>query len=235
VNALSSDSLLRVEHAEQYVWALSGLQAGARVVTPLNRLLEKVDRLTVTLIPEIPKLTYARAKETLDEELGKPVRLADSDTELAGFLYAEPQYACVLVNGSDPIARRRFSVAHELGHFIMHVTPLFQSDNAPLVITEGIALGNDENLPQGALSANGRATLSEEDIRRMEDEANAFAAVLLMPESVCRTMVERFGPQVGFRRTALARRLSADFLVSRAALQYRLDALNLGVADEEVA
>jgi Zn-dependent peptidase ImmA (M78 family) len=52
----------------------------------------------------------------------RPDMLADQ-TALAGLLFVTPEGGCILVRANDPIARRRFSAAHELGHYLMHFRP----------------------------------------------------------------------------------------------------------------
>ena len=47
---------------------------------------------------------------------------------MAGYLFAyqrdESSYGCILVKQDDPVERRRFSAAHELGHYLPHFLPL---------------------------------------------------------------------------------------------------------------
>ena len=44
--------------------------------------------------------------------------------ELAGLLYASTSYGCIFLEETDHLTRRRFSVAHELGHYLLHFRPL---------------------------------------------------------------------------------------------------------------
>jgi Zn-dependent peptidase ImmA (M78 family) len=69
--------------------------------------------------------------------------------------------AIVGVNSLHPITRRRFTIAHELGHLILHRDRNFHID---------------ESYPIGF-----RTDLSSEAIDDHEIEANQFAAELLMP------------------------------------------------------
>lgn len=63
----------------------------------------------------------------------------------------------------------------------------------------------------------------------MEREANLFATELLMPVAVCQTRADQLRYEHGScPRAVLAYRLSAELLVSREAMRYRLQALELG-------
>jgi len=95
--------------------------------------------------------------------------------------------------------RRRFTIAHELGHWYLHRA----GGDARFCRSEDV----------GGSAAELRAA------RRIEAEANRFAAALLMPES----LVRRDAPACRYSVPALARR----FGVSVAAMQVRLEALQL--------
>lgn len=43
-----------------------------------------------------------------------------SDPEWAGMVYSEGNTATIWVRSTDPQPRRRFTIAHELGHLILH-------------------------------------------------------------------------------------------------------------------
>jgi len=64
------------------------------------------------------------------------------------------KYCVVLSNDKQSVARRNFDAAHELGHIILHK--------------------NIEKLEE----------LSSEEQRKLEDQANAFAAAFLLPKNV---------------------------------------------------
>jgi len=147
---------------------------------------------------------------------------------LAGFLWANAFGGAIFVRSEDPISRRRFSVAHELGHFVLHL---------PLVIAAARKAGReeeaeltdillppsedaDEDIDPGEASA---PSPGAEHARR-EREANAFAAELLMPGDLVREMAQALGPR---RDADLIWRLSCDLLVSRAAMRVRLRTLGL--------
>ncbi|HEY3435264.1 MAG TPA: ImmA/IrrE family metallo-endopeptidase [Solirubrobacterales bacterium] len=96
--------------------------------------------------------------------------------------------------------RRRFTIAHEMGHLLLHVpaSPKVFYDG-PADIREIEEDPSDEELPE---------------LRRREKEANVFARELLMPEP----LVNEQAHATGFNLPALANR----FEVSVPAIRLRL-------------
>lgn len=153
---------------------------------------------------------------------------------LAGFLYANSGGGCLFVRREDPVSRRRFSAAHELGHYVLHLPRVLAQAMAnggsevelvevlPLAANpEADELSKGELILQGALQKN--VTLPPLD--EMEHEADSFAAELLMPEAVVHDLAAPFIPHCS--DVDLARRLSTEMLVSRAAMLVRLRHLGL--------
>lgn len=186
------------------------------------------------LFEELPNLTRRRAAEYLSQRSGHLIRLeTDADYPLAGFLYAYPYFGevwgCVLVEKNDRVERRRFSAAHELGHYLLHFRPRIKSqldqgeylylDESLLLSTEtGVQLPHDSLMFAGPSAAT---AVPEMDTLQMEIEANRFAAELLIPEEACRGLASRNPARV------TPRRLATEFMVSPAAMEYRLRTLGL--------
>lgn len=186
------------------------------------------------LFEEIPNLTRRRAAEYLSQRSGYMISLeTDADYPLAGFLYAYPYFGevwgCILVEKNDRVERRRFSAAHELGHYLLHFMPRIKSrmeqgeylylDESLLLADEtGVQLSHDSLM---FASRSAATAVPESDTLQMEIEANRFAAELLIPEAACRRLAERNPARV------TPRRLATEFLVSPAAMEYRLRTLGL--------
>ncbi len=111
--------------------------------------------------------------------------------------------AYVLINSDKPRSRRRFTIAHELGHLA-----LGHLHEGEIVLDESV------NAPQPH-----------------ETEANAFAAGLLMPEGGVMASLERLRARLGSQAQPLewAEWLSASFGVSEEAAAYRM--MNLGLPE----
>jgi IrrE N-terminal-like domain len=127
--------------------------------------------------------TYACAAPPVDvEELAGSlcrlrVRDADDLCPIAGLPAKTPLSGVLLparweiwVRRDEPGPRRRFTVAHEVGHHLLH------SDGAAVLCR-----------PADVEAARG-------DERTREREANRFAAELLMPEPLVREHADRDGP-----------------------------------------
>jgi hypothetical protein len=189
---------------------------------------------------EVPRLSRQRALGHLRRRTGAdlPDLGGQADEELAGFLYVFPYqgeiWGCVLVNADHIIERRRFSAAHELGHYLLHFLPCLRRAllrGEHLFLAEGFAFderggpaeeavpGTAEVVAQDALG--GRLAAIERGTAELEAEANAFAAELLMPAEAVRRLHARH------RGFASPRRLAGEFLVSPAAMRARLAALHL--------
>lgn len=93
------------------------------------------------------------------------VKEADTDDDMSGFLRraTTTRPAIIGVNSNHALNRRRFTVAHEIGHFLLHAASEFHVD--------------------GTFAAYRRDGRSAEGTDWVEVEANAFAAELLMPHT----------------------------------------------------
>lgn len=100
------------------------------------------------------------------EALGIEVRLERVDDKLSGFLYRDRKAgrAVIGANRSHHPNRMNFTIAHELGHYLLH---------------EGESVHLDEGRPGYTLQKRDENSSTGEDLN--EREANLFAAELLMP------------------------------------------------------
>lgn len=106
--------------------------------------------------------------DALCGEIGLKIRYERLDDNTSGSIEKSGQGLrdfVISVNDTDPMSRQRFTIAHELGHFVLHRSK----------IGDGI---KDNRLYR---NHKGRANTGVTD--RMETEANRFAANLLMPVS----------------------------------------------------
>jgi len=166
---------------------------------PMTRILEAFH---ITLQP-VPKLTRNKAREFLRLPAAEDPQSGAEHSRLSGLMVARATGSVVLVNASDILTRRRFTMAHELGHFILHRD----------LIGDGL---DDDQLYRSTL----RGRFYNTAIKLVhESQANAFAANFLMPEELLRPAVERDRLDV--------KQLTVRFQVSPSAMSWRLKSLSL--------
>jgi len=125
-----------------------------------------------------------------------------SESGISGMVARRGASVTMLIDQQDPPFRKRFSIAHELGHHFLHLTSDGEIVTKKLDIFRGLAGEGESGL--GA--------------RRREVEANQFAAALLMPDPLVRE---------AFSREQDVESLARLFNVSGEAMGYRLAALRL--------
>ena len=116
------------------------------------------------------------------------------------------------VNAGEPEPRRRFTIAHELGHWVCQCL-------------EGAAAAAPVYCRAEDVGVDPAA-------KALEREANVFAAELLMPRAMTMKAIERHGFQHApaseleeEQFEALVTKLAKDFRVSRQAMTIRLSSL----------
>ena len=97
--------------------------------------------------------------EKLAKKMGVTVSYGPLDEDISGFLFRKEDEIIIGVNSFHPRTRQRFTIAHEIAHFLNHQGDFFV-DRKIMFRDAKSQEGTDEN----------------------EKEANSFAAELLMPE-----------------------------------------------------
>jgi len=168
-----------------------------RDMLPIERALEieakawgALARIKITSDSDLPV-----APADLADDLGIIVReVSFKESDISGAISRKDGGVVILVNKFDPPNRRRFTIAHELGHFYLH-------------------LGEDQE-GEATDRVDFRRTLYGGRAHTMEEqEANHFAAAFLMP---C--------PLIGqaLRGADNTQDMSASFGVSEEAMSIRL-------------
>lgn len=130
------------------------------MVDPKSRAAEIIERLGIKSAPV--------SVERIAESLGaKIVKRSDFGDDLCGMIIREDGITVIGVNDTHANTRQRFTIAHEIGHLVLHSEIL---DKVHVDKTFNYALKRD-----------GRSKIGQD---RMEIEANKFAAELLMPSAL---------------------------------------------------
>jgi Zn-dependent peptidase ImmA (M78 family) len=144
------------------------------------------------------------------EHAGCQVKAFDDDKDgVSGVFMVNNSIPMIGYNSNQSPVRQRFTIAHELGHFILH------SHNDPkevYVDHNTFPLFRDENSSTGASI--------------VEQQANAFAAALLMPERLITEEVKNLNLDLTDESAELTE-LAKKFNVSIMAMSIRLVNLHL--------
>lgn len=137
--------------------------------------------------------------------LGLQLQHSELGDDVSGVLVVQAGRGLIGVNAADSPVRQRFSVAHECGHYVLH------RNSAKLFIDKVYLAFRD-----------GRSSTGQ---YRQERDANAFAAALLMPESMLRSVLG--AKQYDLEDDDDLEEFAKTFDVSKQALTYRI--ANLGL------
>lgn len=150
----------------------------------------------------------------LAQDLGLTVVSTDDlPTGMSGSISKENDQYVIYVNAQQPLRRQRFTIAHEIGHFLKHKKYLDLADE--ILNPTKKAVLNRRN--EGAAAS---LDLSE---RQREYAADQFAANLLMPEAPFREV---------WSKAQSLKDVADYFGVSGMAANVRAALLDLGYFDE---
>lgn len=171
----------------------------------MGGLYKNIDDKARKLLKQSDALVQPVDLERVLERLKLVVKEKPLEDEYSGFLAVKEK--TIVVNARHAPVRRRFTIAHEIGHYQLHGrgkvdTPVFI--DRTVYFRKNSAAGADH---------------------RMEMEANVYAAGLLMPEGLLDEYLDKY-PNLDLEKSADIKTLAAEFEVSRPAMEYRLK--NLG-------
>ena len=160
-----------------------------------------IEEKSISVLEENNLLNLPINVNKLAKKLGVGVEPSDFNDEVSGLFVIKDDKPFIAYNINQSKKRRRFTIAHELGHFILH------SKNKSLFV--------DKN--KSVMYRNSESSTGE---LLKEREANAFAAALLMPIPLILSEIE------GLDGDDIIERLASKFNVSTQAMSFRLS--NLG-------
>jgi Zn-dependent peptidase ImmA (M78 family) len=106
-------------------------------------------------------------REVVRKVFGIQINETDLGRDVSGFLERTGDKWHIFINKNESEARKRFTIAHELGHFVFHKDQYVASGTSS---PDQIFFRNENNNP-------------------IEKEANDFAANLLMPEEIFKSYI----------------------------------------------
>lgn len=128
----------------------------------------------------------------------------------SGVLVVENNIGTIGYNPDDPLVRQRFTIAHEIGHFVLHK----KIDKESVFVDKDflVKYRNSKNYSPSEF--------------KDEQEANTFAAELLMPQKLLNQELSK-DEYSNLSENQLIEKLAQIFNVSTIAMTYRLTNLNL--------
>ncbi|SDO58025.1 protein of unknown function [Paenibacillus sp. yr247] len=142
--------------------------------------------------------------ESIAKELKVHIQYESFDGELSGILIRNEELGeyIIGVNKEHADNRKRFTIAHEIGHFLLH---------------EG-----NETYIDTSIRYNFRDSDSSQGTNMDEMEANAFAASLLMPEDMIEEYIKNHHGYIDYNDDKEIKKMAETFQVSVQALMIRL-------------
>ena len=165
---------------------------------------KSIDEKAKKLLQQSDALALPVDLNRVVEHLGLSLNEKPLESEYSGFLAVKEK--TIVVNLNHPSVRRRFTIAHEIGHYQLHR----RSEDIPVFIDRAVYHRKE--------SVAGVDHL-------MEMQANAYAAGLLMPEALLDEYLENH-PALDLEKPTDIKTLAEEFEVSRPAMEFRL--INLG-------
>lgn len=171
--------------------------------------IEAIEKKALLLLDEANALIVPVPVKNIIKFLGIKLSPYDLGEDVSGVLVIDKGECKIGYNSTESLVRQRFTLAHELGHYRMHLTDKEQElfvDNSKYMFRK-----------QGGVRTKEY---------KAEMEANQFAAALLMPRQLIEKEINLLDDNGYMSDHDLIVALSKKFKVSQIAMTYRLN--NLG-------
>jgi len=155
-------------------------------------------RVLSDLKVEKPSVNLKRVARSL----GATIKYVPLDNKLSGSIFIDNDTAKIAVNSFHPPNRQRFTIAHEIGHLVLHRQE-FQN-----------TIHVDKNFQMYRNEKSSRGT------DRLEIQANSFASELLMPTFLLEKVVGNM--QIDMDDDKTIEQLAKKFKVSTTSFKFRL-------------
>jgi Predicted Zn peptidase len=174
---------------------------------------DQIERRAKQLLHEVNVTQPPVDVRAIARHLKATIRSVHAEEDISGAIVREGDKITIGVNAGHNERRKRFTIAHEIGHLVLHDAQA-QVDHSYAEVPSR----------SGVRLAALRSRISSEAIDPREIEANRFAAALVMPAH----LLEHALKKIEFPLTddAVAA-LAGQFKVSVQALTFRL--INLGI------
>jgi Zn-dependent peptidase ImmA (M78 family) len=147
--------------------------------------------------------------EAVARKLKLTVKAAPLGSDLSGVLIVERGQGAIGYNVDHAVVRQRFTIAHEIAHFLLHVERGAQESQ---VFVDRYVVHRRDGLAAAGTD-------------KQEVEANRFGAALLMPKRLVLEQISRRNLDLDDEDAVFS--LASRFQVSSAAMTNRLNTLKL--------
>ena len=174
----------------------------------MTRTKQEIEKRAEQTLRETDTYRVPVAIEVLAHRLKLSTQASPLGDNVSGVLVVENGRGAIGYNSDHAHVRQRFTIAHEIGHYLLHVK---QNRQSQLFIDRYVAFRSD------AVPATGND--------RDEVEANRLGAALLMPESLVREQINKLDLDLDDDEAVTL--LAKQFQVSTSAMTNRLTNLGL--------
>lgn len=161
----------------------------------VNAILRSLSELVLPI--KIEEIAKTRGLKVIPYPLGDDV---------SGLLAIQDGIGTIGYNQNEPKVRRRFTIAHELGHYELH------RDKSDLFVDKQFIYRSQNS---GSTAVN----------LAMEQEANYFASAILMPTYLLREEIEKVNMDLASEEAI--KELAKSFEVSTTAMSIRISSLGM--------
>jgi len=168
---------------------------------------KRIEDLTSQILAKFDSNELPVPIRKIAEQLGIKIHSYDLGENISGVLVIKNDQGTIGINPTEQPVRQRFTIAHELGHYVLHKN----SNESIFIDKEYKVLFRDQRSSTG------------EDKR--EQEANAFAASILMPKKLLVEQIQNHFFDLTDENAV--KRLAKMFNVSVIAMTIRISNLSL--------
>ena len=171
--------------------------------------IKNIEIKAVQIISDINCYSAPVNVRKIAENLGLEIKEHDLGENVSGVLFIDKGKGIIGLSPNESQVRQRFTIAHELGHYILH------------------RLNKEMFVDHKQFKAVFRDHVSSTGELEQEREANAFAAALLMPKDLLLMEIDNVIFDLGEEDYDAIKSLATKFQVSTQAMTYRIANLNL--------
>lgn len=183
-------------------------------MNPNRTTFEAIEQFVMNLLTKHQISSPGIPVQELAEREGLTLISYDFGENISGVLLIKDMRCTIGYSTRDSKVRRRFTIAHELGHYFLHWIHAENKKSDDIFVDKDFIVK----------FRNNEYDYSEAEIRQ-EQEANAFAAALLMPSFLIQSEFAT-GEYWNLAETEVIAKLAKAFDVSVPAMTYRLSNLN---------